>query len=91
MHTLNCNNGTTFHYNSDLSGEVIITRKKNCSNSTAIKMLREITFDDDISISGDDILEFVASYIQLQRISVLEKMTPAQILGTERPAKGGQK
>lgn len=93
MHTFQAKNGTLFHFNSDLSGEVIVTRPKPMSNSTCVRLLPVITFEDKVEINGDDILSFVADYIRRQRISDLEQADDAVVLGggvlskTDRPPK----
>ena len=83
MHTFNGKHGTTIHYNSDLSGEVIITRKSGHGKDFRGNPLPEITFDDDIRVDGRDLITFVADYVRLQRITELEQMSDEAILGIE--------
>lgn len=87
MHTYTCKNGTTFHYNSDLSGEVKITRRAGCPVTCTKRKLPEITFDHDLEINGDDILEFVAAHVQRERISRLEELSTSEILELRRVVK----
>lgn len=56
-----------FHYNSDMSGNVLITNVYN----------EKYQF---VEISGSDILEFVAEFIRSKKISQLEQMNTKEIL-----------
>ena len=91
MHTFNGKNGTVFHYNSDFSGEVLITRPKLVPDSCYVRHLPTIKPADAVEINGDDILSFVAEYARRQRITALEQADDSEILGgsmvlmTERP------
>ena len=53
-------------YNSDMSGDTVIVDKVNGKS---------------VSISGYDILDFVASYIRDKKVSALENMSTDEILG----------
>lgn len=53
-------------YNSDMSGDTVIVDKENGKS---------------VSISGYDILDFVASYIRDKKVSALENMSTDEILG----------
>ncbi len=65
MHTFRGNGGTTFNYNSDFSGEVII----NDING------------NDVKVEGSDILEFVAlCYVQGKKIERLEQADYEELL-----------
>lgn len=64
MHTFE-GNSCRIHFNSDMSGDIHICDKG--SN-------REITVD------GQDILDFVANYVRRERISKLEQMETKDIL-----------
>ena len=57
---------TRIHYNSDMSGDCIIFNKET---------------EQEVNISCEDILKFVAEYIKIQKISKLEQMNSAEILG----------
>lgn len=60
MHTYKSDNGTIFNFNSDFSGEVIITNSKK----------------ESIEVNGDDILEFVSEeFIKQKIISSIEQMS----------------
>ncbi len=54
-----------FHYDSDLSGDVIIM----CDDDKV-----------EIKIPGRALIEFVASYVARQKISRLEQMEPEELL-----------
>lgn len=57
--------GFVFNYNSDLSGEFIIVN----NNDSAI-----------ISLPGETILDFMATYIKREKINRLEKASSKEIL-----------
>ena len=63
MHTFN-GESCTIHYNSDMSGEVIINSK---------------TINKALEIEAKDILDFVADYIRREKISTLENMSTNEI------------
>lgn len=65
MHTFK-GNKTTIHYNSDMSGECIIYNKET---------------EQEVKVSCEDILEFVANYVREQKIGNLEQMETKDILG----------
>ena len=65
MHTYSAADGTRFHYNSDLSGEIIVA----------------VYGYAEVRIPSHDLLAFVAEWIRMQRISLLEDASPAEILG----------
>lgn len=65
MHTFKGNEGATFNYNSDFSGEVII----NDING------------NDVKVEGSDILEFIAlCYVQGKKIERLEQADYEELL-----------
>lgn len=66
MHTFSHDN-TTFHYNSDLSGDVHI--------------IHEGSGREDAYIPGEALLAFVAHHVRNQRISALEDASDAEVLG----------
>lgn len=66
MHALH-HNGYTLHYNSDFSGEVIL------SDNT----------DKQFKIEGESLLHFIAQWIVIQKITALEEMDTNQILGID--------
>lgn len=69
MHTFEGNEGTTFNYNSDLSGEVII---KDVNNN-------------EVKVEGSDILEFIAfCYVQGKKIERLEQADYEELLTGEK-------
>lgn len=65
MHTFN-GNKTRIHYNSDMSGDCIIFNKET---------------EQEVKVSCEDILEFVAEHMRIQKINKLEQMNSAEILG----------
>lgn len=66
MHSHTSDNDFAFNYNSDFSGDVIITK---------------ITTGESIEVPGQDILEFVAfSYILPKRIAAAENLTLSELL-----------
>ena len=67
IHTFN-GKKTRIHYNSDMSGNIIIQHKY---------------YELELSILGEDILDFVAEYVRSQKISKLEQMDSKEILGLE--------
>ena len=58
----------TFNYNSDLSGDVII--------STALR-------HNELHVPGTALLAFVANYVRRQRIGALEDASENEILGVQ--------
>jgi hypothetical protein len=64
MHTAELKSAR-FHYNSDLSGKVIITTVDG----------------DSIEVDGNDILSFVAEFIRMERIDKIEQLTTDELLG----------
>ena len=64
MHTFK-GKSCRIHYNSDMSGEVHICDKKS---------------DKELVVDAQDILDFVADYIRLERIGMLEQMSTESIL-----------
>ena len=56
----------TFNYNSDLSGDIII--------STALRY-------NELQVPGEALLAFVAEYVRRQRIGALEDASASEILG----------
>lgn len=67
MHTFN-GKKTRIHYNSDMSGNIIIQNKD---------------YDLELSVLGEDIIDFVAEYVRSQKIGKLEQMDSKEILGLE--------
>lgn len=65
MHTFKTDK-TVIHYNSDMSGNVVLTNKET---------------GNEIEIPCSDLLDFVAAYIKVRKISNLENMTTIEILG----------
>lgn len=70
MHSLHTKSGYTLHYNSDLSGDVHIIAPAGARHALGT-----------VSIPAEDLLELVGDYVRSERISELEQMTAAQILG----------
>ncbi len=69
MHTFKGNEGATFNYNSDFSGDVII---KDINNN-------------EVKVEGSDILEFVAlCYVQGKKIERLEQADYKELLTGEK-------
>jgi len=67
MHTFE-GNKTRIHYNSDMSGDCIIFNKED---------------KQEIRVSCEDILDFVANYVRIQKISKLEQMETKDVLGIQ--------
>lgn len=67
MHTFN-GKKTTIHYNSDMSGDCIIFNKET---------------EQNVEVPCEDILDFVAEYVRIQKIGKLERMDNKEILGLE--------
>lgn len=67
MHTFH-GKKTRIHYNSDMSGNIIIQHKD---------------YELELSVLGEDILDFVAEYVRSQKISKLEQMDSKKLLGLE--------
>lgn len=67
MHTFN-GKKTRIHYNSDMSENIIIQHKD---------------YELELSVLGEDILDFVTEYVRSQKISKLEQMDSKEILGLE--------
>lgn len=67
MHTFK-GKKSIIHYNSDMSGDCVIFNKET---------------EQNIEVSCDDILDFVAKYVKSQKISKLEQMDSKEILGLE--------
>lgn len=70
MHTMCADQGTLFHYNSDLSGDVHVQTQNG----------------DSLDIPGHDLLCFAAHWVQLQRIRELENASDAALLGIPEEA-----
>ncbi len=78
MHSLHCKGGTTFHFNSDLSGEVIVQTGCTSDESGIVRA------EHEIEVAGRDILALVAHHLVNERIARLEQMGNAEVLGLER-------
>ena len=65
MHAFVGKNKTRIHFNSDMSGECIIYNENG----------------NNIKISCEDIIDFVAEYVRMEKISRLEQMSSEEILG----------
>ena len=65
MHAFVGKNKTKIHFNSDMSGECIIHNENG----------------NNIKISCEDIIDFVAEYVRMEKISRLEQMSSEEILG----------
>lgn len=76
MHSLDGSFGTTFHFNSDLSGDVRIIPHNWRGKETP-----------ETHIPGRDILDLVAHYVTNERISKLKQADTAEILGVDVPEK----
>ena len=64
MHTFE-GNKTRIHYNSDMSGDCIVINKET---------------EQEVRVSCEDILDFVANYVRIQKISKLEQMETKDVL-----------
>ncbi len=73
MHSFQGSLGTSFAYNSDLSGDVLITGVE----TTAIRRVKQSV----LTIPGYDLLEFVAEFIREQKIEKIEQMTVNELIG----------
>lgn len=58
------------HYNSDLSGDV--------------EIVTGIHGESSISVSGKDLLDFVANFVRDEQMSILENSSTEDILGIRR-------
>lgn len=58
------------HYNSDLSGDV--------------EIVTGIHGESSISVSGKDLLDFVANFVRDKQMSILENSSTEDILGIRR-------
>lgn len=67
MHTFE-GNSCRIHFDSDMSGDIHICDKDS---------------DREITVDGQDILDFVVNHIRRERISKLEQMGTKEILGLE--------
>ena len=65
MHTFE-GNKIRIHYNSDMSGDCIIFNKET---------------GQEVEVSCEDILDFVANFVRSQKISKLEQMETKNVLG----------
>lgn len=67
MHKYEASNGTLFHYNPDMSGDVyvhyIIDGKENFA-----------------TLNGDDIFDFIAEVVRERKIERIENMTTLEVL-----------
>lgn len=63
MRTFNGSN-CHIHYNSDLSGEVIIISEN----------------EDTVAIHGEDMLDFIAEFIRQKKLSKIEEMSNDELL-----------
>lgn len=64
MHTFE-GKSCRIHFNSDMSGDIHICDKDS---------------EEEIQVDGQDILDFVANYVRIERISKLEQMDTKEIL-----------
>lgn len=64
MHTYEID-GVLFHYNSDMSGNVLIVNKNS---------------KEELEVNGEAILSFIANYIRDRKVSRLDNMTTKEIL-----------
>lgn len=70
MHSYTSENGTTFHHNSDFSGDVLVVIENG-------KMHKGV----GVGIDGQDLLEFVAyQYIARQRVAQIEEASWQDLL-----------
>ena len=67
MHTFEAK-GVRFHHNSDLSGDVYIVNEQT---------------DHTITVPGQSLLDFVAHYVRMKQIRVMEDMETEEILGLD--------
>ena len=68
MHTFN-GKETIIHYDSDVATGKVIIRNKH--------------YDLELSVSGEDIIDFVAEYVREEKIGKLEQMNSKEVLGLE--------
>ena len=69
-HTFRAEDGTTFISNGDLSGEVKI-HAIPCYDGAG---------NCYFHVSGAALLEFVANYVRMQKITIIEEMTDMEVL-----------
>jgi hypothetical protein len=72
-HTTKCEDGTTFIYNGDYSGEVKIISVGDNGNSVSV------------IVPMKDLVEFVSNMVRSKRIEELEDADPATLLGVKLP------
>jgi len=70
MPTHICDSGTRFHYNSDLSGDVLVQVGR-----------AGVTTHHPVAIPGHDLLAFVAEYVRRRKINQWEDASTAELLG----------
>ena len=75
MHTFRGSKGTVFIHNEDFSGNVRL--RVNITGAD----IGEVPGTDIGEVPGTDLLEFVAYIVRIRRITQLEQMTDAEILG----------
>jgi hypothetical protein len=73
VHSFTGKQGTIFHHNSDMSGDVFIIRKVYDADGREGESER-------LDIPGDDLMDFVASVIQHRMVCRIEDMTTEEIL-----------
>lgn len=71
-------NSCVIHYNSDMSGELMIHQKPT--------MDEKIETEDDeqkreVSIDADDIIEFIGYFIKSELVGKIENMSAKEVLG----------
>jgi hypothetical protein len=71
----NASPDTTFHYNSDLSGDVKISRRDG----------------GELDVPGEALIEFIANYVRNERIGQLEQEDPRVILGLKPARRRSEK
>jgi len=70
-HTFFAKDGTRFHHNSDLSGDVTVVPASEKGAPS-------------LDVSGDALVEFVANFVRQERINELEDESPYVTLGIPR-------
>lgn len=74
MHSFTGDNGTIFHHNTDMSGDVFIIRKVYDADGQAVGE------SERIDVPGDDLMDFIASVVRRRMVCRIEDMTTEEIL-----------
>lgn len=76
MHSYDLSNDVVLHYNSDMSGDMVLVAKEN--KVERMQFGGNVTYRVDIP--AEALIEFVIMHLKNQKISNLEKMTVDQFI-----------